>query len=167
MMFGKNRIGWIDFPSIEYLPSIGIRLYQGSSYVALMAISISVIFYTFASSKAIAAEDIAFQVPSGNIHCRADDVNLNCELRTNNAKLPPKPKGCNLEWGNRFGMSQNGRAQRGCHGDTLIDSTYSILSYGQTWRRQGFTCVSQPNGLTCKNQHGHGWTLSKNKQQIF
>jgi hypothetical protein len=159
MMFGKNRSGWINFPSV--------RLCQGSSSITLMAMAISVSFYTLASSKAIAAEDISFQVPSGNIYCRADDVNLNCEIGTNKARLPPKPKSCNLEWGNRFGMSPNGRAQRACHIDSLIDPKYSILSYGETWRKQGFICVSKPTGLTCKNRKGHGWTLSKNKQQLF
>jgi hypothetical protein len=144
------------------------RLWKQSSSIALISIAISASFYNFTSLKAIASEDIAFQVPSGNIHCRADGVDLGCEIGTNNAKLPPKPKSCDLDWGNRFGMSPNGRAERACHGDTLGGNPkHPILSYGKTWRRKGFTCISKSTGLTCKNQGGHGWTLSKNKQQLF
>jgi hypothetical protein len=145
-----------------------MRLFDRPTYTALMAIAIGVSFYTFGISKAIASEDIAFQVPSGNIHCRADSIYLDCEIGINNMKLSPKPKSCDLDWGNRFVMSPNGRAERACHGDTLgRNPKHPILSYGKTWRKKGFTCVSKPTGLTCKNQDGHGWTLSKNKQQFF
>jgi hypothetical protein len=145
-----------------------MRLFDPSSLIALMAISIGVSFYTFGSLKAIASDGIAFQVPSGNIHCRADSVYLDCEIAASNAKLPPKPKSCDLDWGYRFVMSPNGRAERACHGDALgRNPKHPILSYGKTWRKNGFTCVSKPTGLTCKNQDGHGWTLSKNKQQFF
>jgi len=74
MTFGKNRIGWIDFP-------IGM-LCQQSISMAMMAITIGVSLCN-SSSKAIAADGIAFQVLSGNIHCRADSVYLDCEIATN------------------------------------------------------------------------------------
>jgi hypothetical protein len=90
-----------------------MRLFDPSSSISLMAISIGVSFYTFGSSKAIADETIYFQIPSGNIHCGAiHSGGLDCELGTNTAKLPAKPKDCNLEWGNRFRMSSTGKPQR-------------------------------------------------------
>jgi hypothetical protein len=133
-----------------------------------MAISSGVIFYTFEISKAIAAEIIYFQVPSGNIHCGVSQSYLDCEIGTSTAKLPAKPKDCNLDWGNRFGMSSTGKAQRSCHGDTIgRNPKNQVLEYGKTWRGEGFTCTSKSTGLTCKNKDGHGWTLSKSKQQFF
>ena len=151
---------------------ISLKHYRGAESlqcsIAIIAMAISVNLCNFTSDQAIAADGIAFQVPSGNIHCRADGVDLDCEIGTNNMKLPPKPKSCDLDWGNRFMMSPNGRADRSCYGDTLgRDPKHPVLGYGKTWRRNGFTCVSKPTGFTCKNQDSHGWTLSKNKQQFF
>jgi hypothetical protein len=145
-----------------------MRLFDPYSSIALMAISIGVSFYTFGSSKSIAAETIYFQVPSGNIHCGVRQSYLDCEIGKSTAKLPAKPKDCNLDWGSRFGMSSTGKAQRSCHGDTIgRDPKNPVLEYGKTWRGEGFTCTSKPTGLTCKNKDGRGWTLSKSKQQFF
>ncbi len=146
-----------------------MKLFARSNSIALMAIAIGISFYTFASSKAIADETIYFQIPSGNIHCGAiRSGGLDCELGTNTAKLPAKPKDCNLEWGNRFRMSSTGKAQRLCHIDALgRDPKHQVIGYGKTWRGEGFTCTSKVTGLTCKNKEGRGWTLSKNKQQLF
>jgi hypothetical protein len=145
-----------------------MRLFDRSNYIILMAIAIGVGFYTLTGSKAIGSESIYFQVPSGNIHCGTDGTYLDCELGTNTAKLPAKPKDCNLDWGNRFVMSPNGAAERACHGDTLgRDPKNPVLGYGKIWRKKGFTCISKPSGLTCTNVDGRGWTLSKNKQQLF
>jgi hypothetical protein len=151
-MFDRDSISWINrFSSIAALP-----------------LAISINLFDLTSDRAIAVDGIAFQVPSGNIHCRADDGYLDCEMGVNNAKLPAKPKDCNLDWGNRFTMSPNGSAERACHGDTLgRNPKHPVLGYGKTWRRNGFTCVSKPTGLTCKNQNDRGWTLSKQKQRLF
>jgi hypothetical protein len=151
-MFDRDRMRWMS----QY------------SRVATISIAIGVSLSNFTSSKAIAADGVAFQVPSGNIHCRGDGVDLDCEMGTNNMKLPPKPKSCDLDWGNRFMMSPNGRAERACHGDTLgRNPKHPVLGYGKTWRRNGYICRSKPTGLTCKNQDGHGWTLNKDKQTFF
>jgi hypothetical protein len=161
-MFSRNSMRLFNFP-------MG-RLCQRSSSTALIAISISVIFYTFGISKTIATEDTYFKVPSGNIHCRANtDGSFECEIQKNLAKLSPKPKDCDLDWGNRFGMSSaTGKAQRVCHGDTLgLNPKNPVLNYGKTWNGQGFFCISRRSGLTCQNDAGHGWILSKNKQQLF
>jgi hypothetical protein len=146
-----------------------MRLFGRSTYTALMAIAIGVSFYTFGVSKAIADKTIYFQVPSGNINCGTiGSDGLDCEIGTNTAKLPAKPKDCNLEWGSRFRMLSRGKAQRACYIDTLgTDPKRQVLGNGKTWRGQGFTCISKPTGLTCKNKDGRGWSLSKNKQQLF
>ncbi len=117
-----------------------------------------------------ASEEIYyFQVPSGNIHCAASSLyGLDCEIGTIAAKIPPRPKDCDLDWGYRFMMSTTGISKRGCYGDTIgRDPKHPVLAYGKMWRSQEFSCLSKRTGLTCQNQSGHGWNLSKGKQQLF
>ncbi len=149
-----------------------------SSLIGTLAILTGLSFFKFTATPSIAegarapgaAEDEYFKIPSGNIHCRANtsDNTLECEIQTNNAKLPPKPQDCELDWGNRFYMTLTGKAERSCHGDTLgLDPKNPVLAYGKTWKQNGFTCISKQTGLTCKNKAGRGWTLSKSNQEFF
>lgn len=108
-----------------------------------------------------------FQTPTGNIHCINYNNQLRCDIKENTAKLPPQPKNCPLDWGNAFGMNLTGKPDRICHGDTIISPEYPILKYGQTWRKNGFTCTSKTTGLTCTNRNKKGWELSKTKQRLF
>ncbi|GGJ25341.1 DUF6636 domain-containing protein [Deinococcus roseus] len=108
-----------------------------------------------------------FQTPSGNIHCMLFDSELRCDLGTITARVPPRPKDCELDWGNAFGMSLKGKAQRICHGDTVMNPNYPVLQYGKTWKKAGFVCTSLSSGLSCTNKDKHGWVLSKGRQVIF
>jgi len=42
-----------------------------------------------------------------------------------------------------------------------------LLRYGRTWTWHGFRCTSRRTGLTCKNQSGHGFVLSRQSQRVF
>lgn len=110
---------------------------------------------------------VGFQTPSGNIHCLLADGNLRCDLKENKAPIPPKPRSCDLEWGDAFGMNRRSSAYRICHGDTAIDPNNPVLGYGQTWQQPGFVCRSTTSGLTCRNQRAHGWQLSREGQRLF
>lgn len=112
-----------------------------------------------------------FRTPSGNIHCmiaiegrRAD---LRCDLLSNQGKIPPRPAGCEFDYGNAFGMLPSGKATRLCVSDTVASPDYPVLAYGQSWKARGFSCVSQPSGLRCSNRDGHGWELSRSRQRLF
>jgi hypothetical protein len=113
----------------------------------------------------------AFQTPSGNIFCDAyrdgKTSTLRCDLVTNNAKVPAKPKDCDLDWGNSFVISERGTAQRNCHGDTNINPNNKRLEYGQKWRAAGFTCDANTKRLRCINLDGHGFELAKSAQRFF
>ncbi len=113
--------------------------------------------------------DDGFQTPTRNIHCTIfeDEGLLRCDIIKNRAKLPPKPKDCDLDWGNAFGMGLTGAAQRACHGDTIVAGTNPVLGYGKTWRKGGFTCTSKTTGLTCTNRDKKGWEISQTKQRLF
>lgn len=46
--------------------------------------------------------------------------------------------------------------------------TGGLLSFGYRWSewqalKREYTCLSQSNGLTCKNRSGHGWWLGRYK----
>ena len=42
-----------------------------------------------------------------------------------------------------------------------------ILNYGSKFQKNDLSCMSDQKGLTCTNQAGHGFFLSKGKQSIF
>jgi hypothetical protein len=47
------------------------------------------------------------------------------------------------------------------------DSGFVILSYGSVWERGPFTCRSRVVGLRCTNSEGHGFFLSRERQEFF
>jgi hypothetical protein len=119
---------------------------------------------------AIAQE--GFRSPSGNIHCQffADegDAAVRCDLRQMTNRPPPRPRDCDLEWGQAFEISV--RAVRGvrlCHGDTVEDDRLPVLPYGRSYERGGLVCTSERTGVTCRNARGHGFTLSRAAQFVF
>lgn len=119
-----------------------------------------------------AADYEGFRAPSGNIHCSyysdADVTSLRCDIRETNSPPPPAPADCDLDWGNAFEMNKDEQhAARICHGDTVADDSYLVLPYGKTWKRDGFTCKSAETGMSCRNEHGAGWDLSKARQKIY
>ncbi len=121
----------------------------------------------FLSHSAPAEDATAFHTPTNNIHCVVYDQNLRCDLLQNDAKLPPRPKDCDLDWGNMFAMNVTGTAGRICAGDTAQAETSPTLNYGRTWNYQGFQCRSEANGLTCTNKSNHGWFIKRAEQRLF
>ncbi|MDH2403312.1 hypothetical protein QCM77_25675 [Bradyrhizobium sp. SSUT18] len=117
---------------------------------------------------------IGFQTPSKNIACqfftdngqRNDQGVLRCDIMNLEAR-PRRPADCELEWGNAFEMSAKGAAGRICAGDTVMDPSLPMLAYGEVWQRAGFTCRSEPTGLTCFNAMQRGFSLARGKQEVF
>ena len=125
-----------------------------------------------AGSSASTKLYVAFKTPSGNIGCAyaklVGENDLRCEIRSGMKPLPAKPKGCgDGDWGQAAIMKAKGKATRICITDTVLDPRNKVLGYGKTWKRAGFTCVSKTTGLTCRNQSGHGWFLSRAKSRVF
>ena len=118
-----------------------------------------------------------FRTPSNNIYCLLDDYGvqsnsyppyLRCDIQKFDNRPPPKPKICEGDWGQAFGIDSDDAAGfRMCHTDTVINDQWPILSYGSVWQQQGFTCLSEQNGLTCFNAKRHGFTLSRGDQKLF
>jgi hypothetical protein len=51
--------------------------------------------------------------------------------------------------------------------DTSAEGDYHVLAYGETWNHEGFRCGSRMTGVTCTNEDGHGFFLSRDTQRIF
>ena len=114
------------------------------------------------------AGDVFFKSPSGNILCQGSDDGVECLIinKTNTAILP-KPKDCDLDWGGLFGVSNRGRAYLSCYSDAFDAPDMKVLNYGKSIRGEGWQCISQRTGMTCKNQQGHGFNLRRSQQTLF
>lgn len=109
-----------------------------------------------------------FKSPSNNIHCQYFDGELRCDIAQVSSAIPPKPRDCELDWGQAFAVTANSRSgQRLCHGDTALDDSLPTLPYGSSWRQGGITCTSEQSGVTCANALGHGFSLSRGSQRLF
>ena len=83
------------------------------------------------------------------------------------AATPPRPAACRFEWGHAFEMESTGVAGLICTEDHTFDPGLQDLSYGKAWQHGGFTCRSEPGGLTCVNAIQHGFALSRTAQRVF
>jgi len=114
----------------------------------------------------------AFQTPSGNIACLADDVDedgrweLRCDVGERDWRGGSAGRDCDLDSGDALGMRATGRPFWVCHGDTILRSG-PVLGYGSTWRKGPFTCVVARTGVTCRNRAQHGFTVSRAAYRLF
>ena len=112
---------------------------------------------------------VQFRTPSGNIGCAFSSPpgSLRCDILTGLKPRPPKPQSCDLDWGFGYSLGPTGRARVVCAGDTAVDRRSTVIRYGRTWSRSGFTCASRIGGLRCTNRTGHGFFLSRLRSYRF
>lgn len=113
---------------------------------------------------------VGFRTPSNNIHCQLNETSsyLRCDIKELSNTIPPKPRDCDLDWGSTFSIAgDGGSGRRMCAGDTVEDDALPILDYGSSWNRGGYKCKSEQSGLTCVNALGHGFTISRSRQELF
>jgi len=119
------------------------------------------------------AESSGFKTPSGNIVCAlegtGENARLRCELRSYLNPKPPQPYPgyCQFDWGKGFSLPVSLKPSVLCISDTIFGGSYPVLKYNQTWRHQGFNCVSKRVGLTCTNLYGTGFFLSREKWRVI
>ena len=128
---------------------------------------------TMAANAACAGETTVFHTPSKNIYCygevAGEGTTMDCELltQTNTKPLRPKPADCDLDWGSRFAVKDDGKATMVCAGDTLRSDGAVNLPYGKRLDFYGIACTSTKQGLECINDDAHGFKISKGKQEIY
>jgi hypothetical protein len=87
-----------------------------------------------------------FSSPTGNIRCRyaPNTQYLTC-LTANDGWIAYLP---------RYG--------RPVHDNNSTWIGYGrTLRYGDRWRAPGFSCTSRSDGITCRNQAGHGFLINR------
>ena len=105
-----------------------------------------------------------FQMPSKNIGCGFDAGVLRCDILSG---LQPEPGGpCELDWTGII-LEAEGPASPQCAGDTVYEASAPVLAYGETWSREGITCVSTRSGLDCQSAAGHGFKLARAAWSVF
>ncbi|HET6505836.1 MAG TPA: DUF6636 domain-containing protein [Baekduia sp.] len=116
----------------------------------------------------MASSITTFQTPSHGIACAysTSPASLRCDVR-DVADRPKRPKSCELDYGDAFGLDAQGRARRLCVGDTVADPKAKVIAYGTTQHHGPFTCTSRTTGLRCATKAGHGFSLSRETQKLF
>jgi hypothetical protein len=118
-----------------------------------------------ASSSALGFK--SFQTPSHNIACVMFKTGVRCDIARHSWKAPPKPKSCDLDYGNGLSLSTHGRATYTCAGDTILHMG-AVLPYGQSKTKGRFHCTSMTTGVRCVNaRNGHGFFLSRQVARRF
>ena len=131
----------------------------------------------FMPEAARADDSDGFILPSGNIACLSYSLSakskpespfLRCEIVSKLNPMPPKAKSCGFDWGNGFLLTTAAKkAEVLCVGDMIYSPNYPKLSYGKTWKKNGFTCKATSDGLNCRNGKGNGFFLSIEKWKVF
>jgi hypothetical protein len=137
----------------------------------LFIATVALILFASAGLSSASAQE-GFRSPTGNIHCQFhaidNDAVIRCDLAQVSNRSFPRPRNCDLEWGQAFEISGRGtRGQPLCYGDTVQDPRLPVLAYGQSWQRSGLTCISEQTGVSCRNARGHGFTLARAAQSVF
>jgi hypothetical protein len=145
----------------------GLVLRRG--HIALLAGTAACVLVGASAAAAQPLEIRFFQTPSKRIHCAyvAPPASLRCDIDGGLRPRPPRPARCELDWAQGIWIGKKGRAHVVCAGDTAADPSARVVGYGQTWRRNGFTCRVRRVGLTCRNAVGHGFFLSAESWRRF
>jgi hypothetical protein len=101
-----------------------------------------------------------FNVPSRNIVCNAGPSHggngIVCTVFSEASSRGQK----------LWSMQTKGRVSVG-YFMSNVATEYPILRYGRFWTWHGIRCTSRRTGLTCKNQSGHGFVLSRQSQRVL
>lgn len=111
----------------------------------------------------------SFATPSRNIFCILNEPGIaHCEIFNFTPTNHPQPgEDCGVDWGGQFDLGPTGTTEMGCYGDTQLSGDPPVLDYGHSVGVGGIVCTSERSGLTCTNRDGHGFSLSRARQQLF
>jgi len=101
-----------------------------------------------------------FVVPSGNMACNGGPYRgghvLACTVFSTASARGQK----------LWSMRPTGRVSVGFLMSNAA-TDFPTLRYGRAWNWLGIRCTSRRSGLTCRNQSGHGFVLSRQTQRVF
>ena len=113
------------------------------------------------------SELTGFTSPTGNIGCIIERRSVRCDIAERDWGPPPKPAGCEVDFGQGIALDAGGAPAFVCAGDTALDSG-DPLPYGQSIAAGLLRCESEEVGMTCTDtETGRGFTMAKEAYQIF
>ena len=122
-----------------------------------------------ATTTACSSSDLhggSFHTPSGNIACELDEHAAVGPFKGQRTLFCVVFSASGTRGQRTWLMRPTGRA-RVTWVVGNIATEVPVLAYGRSWSSEGFRCRSRRSGLTCRNQSGHGFFLSKQAQRIF
>ena len=135
----------------------------------LAAIAVLVASVAVVPAAGAGAATTFFRTPSKNIYCAwiSAPAVLRCDILSGVRPLPRRPASCDFDWGAGYDLRRTGPARILCVSDSVVTSSARVLTYGWTWRRGGFICVSRRTGVRCRNATGRGFFLSRERSFRF
>jgi hypothetical protein len=116
---------------------------------------------------ALAGEgNVFFLSPSKNIGCSLSETGARCDIGDRSWTPPPKPAGCDLDFGQGVTVIGTSPATLTCAGDTVMVGQ-KVLDYEHLATRGDFECRSSKSGMSCRNvKTNHGFSLAKEKYTL-
>lgn len=108
-----------------------------------------------------------FTSPTGNIGCVIDRRSVRCDISERDWEPPPKPAGCDLDFGQGISLDAGGPPAFICAGDTTLGAG-EPLPYGQSIAAGLLRCESAESGMTCRDvETGRGFTISQQAYELL
>jgi hypothetical protein len=108
-----------------------------------------------------------FISPTGNVACMIDPTWVRCDILDNDWSPPPRPAGCEFDYGQGISLSPGSPAEFVCAGDTAFGPD-EVLPYGESITAGVLACDSADSGFTCRDvETGHGFSISRQAYQLF
>jgi hypothetical protein len=129
---------------------------------ALLVVALALAAVGLANAAVPTPEPVqtGFLVPSGNIACNGGPYRsghvLACTVFSESSARGQK----------LWSMRPAGRVSIGFLKSNAA-TDFPTLRYGRAWSWLGIRCTSRRSGLTCKNESGHGFVLSRQSQRVF
>lgn len=108
----------------------------------------------------------AFQSPTGNIGCVMTAELARCDIAERDWKPPNRPTACPLDFGQGIELRPSGTAQFVCAGDTTLNPQAPKLEYGSSSRVGSITCTSSESGVSCTNESGGSFSISRQSYDL-
>lgn len=110
-----------------------------------------------------------FTSPTGNITCMifTDDAgpSARCDLTESSISEQHDCGGTGI-WGRSVSLVRGAPASMTCISDTVMDAGLPTLAYGDSTTVDGLTCTSRQDGMTCRDDAGHRFRLSRNDYEV-
>ena len=150
------------------------------------------LFLLLSQVSAFAQQLFFFSSPTKNINCMyaptqppnppytkvSAEAYIRCDIMQFTSTLKSAPQQskedveifgkCTLAKMKAFIIQEKGvETKTYCPTDVPISDGQFVLDYGKSFTRGGLKCVSQMNGMTCQNELGRGFFLSRSSQRLF